>query len=304
MGKAAVAQNVRLTEALDLFLTIGGLEGKTPKTLSWYRYVIGAMMHDLGDAPVNEVTTDGLRAYLLRRKARVSEATLAGDVRGLRAFFRFLAREDVIESNPMARIPIPKLAQQFPRTYSPDQIKRLLRSFDRKTFAGHRAYTMLVLILDTGLRSSECCGLKVGDVNLTERTMTVMGKGRKTRVVPFGTASATLLRGWVNRLGTKEPQQFLFPSRKGGGWSPIQTNSFCQSVRAAARKVGVRVPATIHALRHTFATSWTANGGDVLTLRQILGHARLETVAIYATMTAGQLRDRHDALKPLRSFAR
>jgi len=162
-----------------------------------------------------------------------------GYLRAIRAFWSWLMYEGYIMSNPFARIKIPKPPRKVIATFSPDQLNSIFRSINTITAAGYRDQTMILMLLDTGIRASELCGLTKKDINLDEGMIKVNGKGRKERMVPIGARVQRALWKYINRYRPKpanslSPTLFLTLSAQ-----PVSVNRLEAIVERYAKKAGI-----------------------------------------------------------------
>ncbi len=213
----------------------------------------------------------------------LSQAAVRNHVMVLRSFSSWLYRELYTTENVLKRLQVPKAPVKVIEALTDEEIEQLFSSLDVNGDVGCRNAAMLMLFLDTGLRSSELLGLQLEDIHLEEQWLKVMGKGQKERIVPFGGKATRLLQRYVTifRPSTMIGNQF-FPCVDG---SPLEENA----VRTMSSRLGERagVPRLhLHLLRHTFATRYLLNGGDAFSLQQLLGHTTLEMTRKYADMVA------------------
>ncbi len=286
MSDNAIAIQARFVNLLDAFLLSRRVENCRPKTLDHYAYVIGSLLR-----AVPALTTEAVYTHLDALRARHAPAGYQSHVRSLVVFFNWLSRD----GGPVIRLRIPRV-DRLPITYSLEDIERLLCAIKRRTHRGARDFLIVHLLLDTGMRAGECCRLRLCDVDLTTRTMRVLGKGGKERVIGIGQTTARLLAAWLRRRGRGLPTDYLFPSRKGVHLRP---NSLRQSIANWCRKASVQVPRTLHAFRHTFAVMAFERGADIADLKDDLGHSRYETVDIYRRASGKVRRERHDRYSPV-----
>ena len=280
------AIQMRLVSLLDGFLLSRRVENCRPKTLDHYRYTVGSLL-----TAVPELAPEPVYAYLDGLKNRLSPAGYASHVRSLVVFFNWVARED----GPVIRLKIPRV-DTLPKTYSPEDVGRLFKAIPRRSLYGARDFLIVHLLLDTGMRANECCRLRLCDVDVAARTVRVMGKGGKERVVGLSQTTTRLLVAWLRRRGRGLPTDYLLPSRKSTHLRPA---SLHQRIMKWCRKAGVRVPRVLHAFRHTYAVMAYERGADIADLKDDLGHSRYETVDIYRRASGKVRRERHDKYSPV-----
>ena len=168
------------------------------------------------------------------------------------------------------------------RPLSMDQIRQLLGAYNQKLFPSHTAWTVMVLILDTGLRISEVSGLRTDEIDFQGGVLRVMGKGNKERQVPFGSTSKQALWNYMARRGEVPDQGLMFVNRFGGKLCRLWIQ---KNMRLLSRRLGIKgVRVSPHTLRHTFAINYIKNGGDAFSLQRILGHSSLDMVKIYVSL--------------------
>lgn len=208
----------------------------------------------------------------------------------LRTFFAWVVGQGSLDQSPMARISAPICRADQIQPFTPAQVEAVL-SAARTTQQPRRDEAIIMLLLDTGIRASELCGLTHGDLDLTERRITVLGKGNKKRSVYFGQRATKLL--WTH-LGGKEIEGEvpLFPSEstagKGGHLSRYGLRDMIERLKGISGVTGVRCSA--HTFRHTFAVSFLRAGGQVYALKEILGHTDIKQTLKYVALADADLK--------------
>jgi len=179
-----------------------------------------------------------------------------------------------------------------------EEISRILSFTNTNTVSGSRDTAMIITFLDTGLRLSELTGLKVTYAHIDEGYLKVLGKGAKERVVPIGQLSQKALQKYLFHFKPEpyyEDQDLFFLTLEG---KPLSTNAVHLIFSRLGQKSGVK-RFHAHLCRHTFATNYLINGGDVFSLQQILGHTSLEMVRRYVTLASAQVRIQHRKFSPM-----
>jgi integrase/recombinase XerD len=258
-----------------------------------------AFAEDRGAAILGLVQAD-LVAYLgSLREHGLGPRSQARRLFSARAFFRFAAREGLVEQDPTENLRPPKAFQALPRYLTPRQVEALLAAPDVATTVGLRDRAILEVMYATGLRASELTGLTVDGLDMDLGLVRVLGKGGKERLVPLGREA----RRWVKRyLGEAResfargrPSGLLFLSRRGGRLSPT---GLWGVVRRHAVTAGVEKVLTPHVLRHSFASHLLERGADLRALQAMLGHADISTTQIYTHVTRERLRQLYDKFHP------
>ena len=182
-----------------------------------------------------------------------------------------------------------------PVVFTDDQVKRLVNFSGRKFFE-RRLHLMILILLDTGARISEVTGLKVSDVDMDNLLLTLSGKGRKQRKVPFSPELRRVLYLYIRDF---DPKQLLLASRTG---DQLGRGTALHEVKRLCRRLGFEPPPrTLHAFRHTFATNYIKRGGNVFLLQKSLGHSSLDMSRKYAQLTTEDLSAVHSKISLLAS---
>lgn len=235
----------------------------------WFSEALGE------DFSPSAVTPVDVREYFAAMRDR-KPATLARKLRALNSFIRWAESVGLAKSNPVSGIKAPRGQRRPPKVLSEQELYRLKRAVYR---AGKpRDIAMFELLSNAGLRVGELCGLRVGDVRLSQRKGKVLvrrGKGNKYREVPLNLEARRALANYLEtRPGVTEGEP-LFVGQRG----PMTPSGIWRVVQGYARAAGVTV--SLHVLRHTFATRLLRNAGaDLVTVKELLGHEKLETTAI------------------------
>lgn len=221
-------------------------------------------------------------------------------LRSIRAFWSWLLREEVITSNPFTRVKVPKPPKKVIATFSNKQLNAIFKLINTATPAGFRDWTMILVLLDTGLRASELVGLTTDNVNLEDGMVKVYGKGSKERVVPIGAKVQRTLWKYLQRY-RPQPANPLCPTLfLTAAGNPITTDRLRTIIDKYARRAGIEgVRCSPHTFRHTCAISYLRNGGDVFSLQRILGHSSLEIVRIYVNYAEVDVKACHRRFSPV-----
>ena len=239
-----------------------------------------------------------IRAFITaRRQEGLGPGGVQRALAAVRSFYKFLAKEGVLENAAARSIRTPRVRRSLPRPLSVGDAERAIAEAGEHDveWLGARDAALLTLLYGAGLRISEALGLKRGDVPLGE-TLTVLGKGRKERSVPV----LPLLRQALDIYAagipfTGAPSSPLFLSRRGKPMSAREAQGLMQRLRG---RLGLPDKATPHALRHSFATHILQGGGDLRSVQELLGHASLSTTQIYTAMDIHQLLETYAKAHP------
>jgi integrase/recombinase XerC len=256
---------------------------------------LGFLAEHMGRTPderlLAKLTPADIRAFItLRRSEGLGARGVQRALAAVRSFFRFLAREGVLENAAPRAVRTPRIARTLPRPLSETDAARTLdeaASNDIEWLAA-RDVALLTLLYGAGLRISEALSLKRGDVPLGT-TLSVLGKGRKQRIIPLLPAVREAAEAYAAKLPFPLPPAGpLFVSRRGKPMSPREAQALMQKLRS---RLGLSDRATPHALRHSFATHLLANGGELRAVQELLGHASLSTTQTYTEIDVRKLLD-------------
>jgi site-specific recombinase XerD len=301
---------ITLADGLADFLVSGQARGLSPRTLDWYRMIgerfVAFRTARGADPALDAVTTAEGRAFVVSlQQAGLSPSSVAGFVRGLRAFSAWCAAEGLVAEDPLRRLPRPRVPSRLIATLGPVELERLL------AVASRRDRLIIALLLDTGLRLSELAGLRMGDL-LPDGYLRVRGKGGKERLVPLGAVTEARLPDYIAHsrprpIGRDVEQIFL--ARDGRPLTPVAIQHALRRLGRRAGLDGVRT--NPHTFRHTFAKLYLLNGGDLFSLQKILGHTTLDMVRRYVNLDTGEVKRQHAQASPVdrlaiasRAFAR
>jgi integrase/recombinase XerC len=283
-----------MTDPLAAFLRYLEVEkNASPHTLRSYRTDLRQFCDHLTRDKISElrtVQTREIRGWLASLHARGLDPTsISRKLAAVRSWMRFLARRGRLDGNPAMNVRGPRLGRKLVSFLPVDEAARLLD--DRALGVQDRA--VLELLYASGLRVSELAGLTVDDVDTATRTVRVMGKGRKERIVPFGAKAAQALAAHLARRGPTPGPLFLSARRRALG-----VRSIHDLVRRRARASGIIRRVSPHTLRHTFATHLLDRGADLRLIQDLLGHSRLSTTQRYTHVTSAQLMKIYDKAHP------
>jgi site-specific recombinase XerD len=237
------------------------------------------------DAP-DAVDRMHLRRYLASLGTRkLARATVARKAAALRCYFSWLTRQGRLGTDPARSLRAPSGGGRLPRVLSAGEVGTLLDgAADDQSPLDRRDDAVLELLYAGGLRVSELCGLDRGDIDLRDRTVTVLGKGGKQRRVPVHDAAVAAVRAWFEggRDEMEGPPAAAFVNRRGSRLGPRDVRRILDR-RAAS-------PTHPHALRHTYATHLLDGGADLRVVQELLGHASLATTQVYTHVSKERLR--------------
>jgi site-specific recombinase XerD len=286
---------------IETYLTACAVEGKSPNTVFSYRASL-ADFRRVGrslDFPVSigDYTVREVYAFLDQIRTRgASPAYRHRRHREVKAFFSWCRRMGYVEDNPFARVPLVKLEQQIIQPFSEHEVRLLLASQDRQTYAGSRNYALFLFLLDTGVRASECVSVRLEDVDWERRRVRVLhGKGNKQRWVAIGEQTSNALCAYLRGFRGEEFGP-LFQSREGNALPSHALNVLMKRTADRLGLTGVHP----HRFRHTFATWAIRAKAREIDVQALLGHSSLAMVQRYArTYSSEQAVEAHGAFSPV-----
>lgn len=215
----------------------------------------------------------------------------------LNALFNWMVKAEYITKNPIKDIGLTKRKdRETIHSATIEDIKKLLTVCDKKSFTGLRNYTAILLMLDTGIRTSELCRLEKSDYNRADGSIVITkdkAKSRKERIIYISSTTGTALNRYMRYLPNEV--SYLFPSRD---CHMLTTNNLDKEFRKLCDKAGVKL--TPYQLRHSFATYFVQNGGNIFVLQQLMGHSDLRITKRYTDISEEQKKSAHSNYSPLR----
>jgi integrase/recombinase XerC len=264
-----------------------------------------------------------IRAYLGTLYERgLTKASAARALASVRSWFKWMAKEGLVEQNPALLVSTPKLPKHLPRVPSVEEVNRVLNSLDdtqgqRATHGNapdvdalvwpERDRVIFELLYGCGIRNSELVGLNVDSIRWGDDAILVRGKGRKERLVPLGDEAALALRAYLpvreTKLmaagkGIKVHDGPLLTNLRMRGDCRLTTRSVGRIVKAIAFSRGLAADVHPHTLRHAFGTHMLEEGADLRAIQEMLGHERLSTTQRYTQLTVGQVQRVYDETHP------
>lgn len=296
-------QNVNIS--LKLFIEYLQIER------NYSQYTIEHYQHDIREfimfmceqaiAEFKRVEYQDVRIFLTRLyEKKLARKSVARKISSLRSFFKFLLREEHVEENPFALVSIPKAEKKLPEFFYEEELQQLFKACDINDPLGQRNKALLELLYATGMRVSECSQIRLKDLDMYLSTVLVYGKGSKERYIPFGSFAHDALETYINN-GRKEllskgsSTDNLFLNFRGG---PLTARGIREILNKLIEQSTLTGKIHPHMLRHTFATHLMANGADMRTVQELLGHAFLSSTQVYTHVTNEYLKKTYLAHHP------
>ncbi len=253
-----------------------------------------------GDLTWNSVDTDIVREWVVQMMERGNKASsVQRRMSALRSCYRFLLKRGKVTRDPVRSITSPKKERVLPAFIREEDMQRLLDSENTfaDNFEGRRDRLIIELFYETGLRLSELIGLNVEDISLVAQTIRVTGKGNKQRLVPFGDRLLSLIKGYLDERAALPVigSVAVFISAKG---ERLKGDKVRMMVKSKLGLVTTQKKRSPHVLRHTFATTMLNHDADLQTVKELLGHERLQTTEIYTHTTFEELKRVYENAHP------
>lgn len=237
-------------------------------------------------------------------RARYARTTVNRHLSSLRTFFRWMCAIGRLDDDPASAVQGPKLNRSLPKTIQPADMVKLLSvhgaGFDRERSPEElRDEAVLELLYACGARVSEASGLKLADVDFSQRSVKVFGKGSKERIVPIHDLAVRAMRSYAEEgreaLLKGKSSEFFFVSSRGNRYT---ADAIRKMFKRTCRAAGLDESLSPHAMRHTFATDLLSGGADLRSVQEMLGHASLSTTQIYTHVSPERLRAVHAQAHP------
>jgi tyrosine recombinase XerC len=252
------------------------------------------------------VSPEKVRLFVASLYASNSSSTVGRKLSALRTFFRYLYREGIITADPLIGVANPKAVRHIPVFLTVDEVFSLLEEPGEQDRFARRDVAIMELMYSSGMRVSEIVSRDMNHLDFETGMVRVSGKGKKERIIPFGTAAAEALNKYFPQRrellaacaarGKRPDTEALFLNSRGGR---ITSRSVERMVKDYGRRAGITATVTPHALRHSFATHLLEMGADLRTVQELLGHVSLSTTQKYTHLNMDHLTRVYDQAHPL-----
>ncbi|MBU8877821.1 tyrosine recombinase XerC [Bacillus sp. FJAT-29790] len=286
-----------VNNSLKLFIEYLQIEKSYSQyTIEHYQYDIREFFMFISEQAIKDledVKYFDVRIYLTKLfDQKLARKSVARKISCLRSFFKFLVREKIVAENPFALVSIPKAEKRLPEFFYEEELLQLFQACETDTPIGQRNKALLELLYATGMRVSECSQICIKDLDMYISTVLVHGKGKKERYIPFGSFAHDALQLYIQNgrklLLTKEASNdALFLNYRGG---PLTSRGIRLILNKLLEQSALTGKIHPHKLRHTFATHLLANGADMRTVQELLGHSFLSSTQVYTHVTNEYLR--------------
>ena len=218
-----------------------------------------------------------LKNYSIRRK-----------ISSLKGFYKYLTREGKVMDNPFSYVTLPKCEKKLPQYLNYNELMEIFEVIDTSNLLGLRNRLIMELLYATGVRVSELVNIKISDIDINNRSIKVIGKGNKERIVFFNEVTKKIMKEYLNLSSDIRKDNYLIINNHGEG---ITTRSIQLIINKVIKETSIIKNIHPHILRHTFATHLLNNGCDLLTVQELLGHVSISTTGIYTHVTKEHVKD-------------
>lgn len=271
-------------------------KGASEHTIKNYRIDLDEFFLFIKDTKFEDINNISIRKFLAYlRDKQMARTSIGRKLSCLRSFFKFLIREGIVKSNPIASVSTPKKEKKLPVFLQEEEIFKLLNvpAGDVKEI---RDKAILETFYSTGMRVSELTGINLRDCDLIGGVVKVFGKGKKERLIPVGEKAISAIRDYLDKSkDTRGSAKFLFLNRDNRRMDPRTVR---RVVERYVRKADIKTDISPHSIRHSFATHLLNRGADLRSVQELLGHASLSTTQIYTHVTTEKMKDTYRKAHP------
>ncbi len=235
-----------------------------------------------------------IKSYLTHLyEKKYKSTTISRKISALRTFYAFLYDKNIVDKNVFEYITLPKKEKRLPKYLSNDDIDEIFKIIDISTPLGIRNRLILELLYGSGLRVSELCNIKLSDIDFSNKSIRIIGKGKKERIVYYGEPCKRIIDLYLNGtrdeiLGTNKNEYLIIGNKKSN--KSLSVRSVELILNNIIESTSLNKKASPHTLRHTFATHLLNDGCDILIVKELLGHSSLDTTGIYTHISNERLR--------------
>ena len=295
-----MTDNQELLEDFKIYLK--GEKNYSPHTIRAYCSDVYTFLLWLNTFSPLELTSDKFSEYLqFIQQINYTKTSIARKIASIRAFYKYLFQEEMIEANPVDNVSIPKQNKMLPNYLFEDEIENILRGIKIETPAGYRNRIILELLWVSGMRISELSGLNYENLNLEQNEIRVFGKGSKERIVLIPDKTKQGLINYIENVSDlickkdKTPSSPLFINYNG---YRLQNQSIRKALKKTLDSIHFTKYVTPHVFRHSFATHLLENGADLRVVQELLGHSSIKNTQIYTHVSLEHLKQVYDHTHP------
>lgn len=285
----------------ELMTELNGVARASSNTITAYRkdllqFIEFCSEHNISF--IHEVKERTIRNFIIKLSEDNSQkSTISRKLSAIRKLFDFAIRNNEIESNPMAKISNPKLKRKLPNVLNLDSYLEIYKLIlkENGSLEAKKMIAIFELLYGCALRVSELCSLNIGQIDLHNESIRVLGKGSKTRIVPIGSKSMLIIKDYLDSLQDKNYNSPLFFTDKGKRINRFYVYSLVKKYISQVSDIEKKSP---HILRHSAATHMLDNDADIMAVKEILGHENLSTTQIYTHVSIERLKRSYKKAHP------
>lgn len=276
----------------------------TKNTISSYKNDLESFLNyieDIGIKDLSEINSDHISSFFkLLKNLGLNERSSARYFSSIRGFFKYLMKNDYVESSPIEKMKAPKISRKLPSVLSVDEINMILNSPSTEDKYGIRDKAILEVFYACGLRVSELINLKIVDLFLKENLIKVFGKGRKERLVPIGSIAIACIENYLTQSRpflkkNLQSENYVFLSNRGKKFSRM---GVWKIVKRYVEQTNIKKEIHPHTFRHSFATHLIEGGADLRSVQEMLGHSDISTTQIYTHIDRDYIKKVHKMYHP------
>ena len=232
-----------------------------------------------------KLTSEDIRNYLkYLDELKLKNTTISRRISALRSFYNYLLNQKLIDFNIFSNIRNPKLEKKLPNYLNYEELAKILDSIDTSSEDGLKNRLLIEMLYATGCRVSEIANIKIEDINFSNNSIRVIGKGNKERIVYFGEYA----RFYLNKYIEGHKREYLFDNKNN---EKLNIHEIEYMVKEIVKNLALKTHVPPHPLRHTFATHLLNNGADIKTVQELLGHSSLNTTGIYTHVSNARIKE-------------
>jgi len=294
-------KQLSINETLSQMLSeLSGVSRASQNTIDAYTRDLNEFITFCNDKEIsslNRITEKTIRHFVINLSEKgVTKSTISRKLSALRRLFNFALRNDLIEKNPISKIPNPKVKRKLPETINLDSFLEIYRLLDEKgDESSIKIKAILELLYGCAFRVSELCSLNYSDIDFHSMSIRVLGKGSKVRIVPLGSKSAVVLKEYFKSTASSNGSEPLFKNESGERISRHTVYNIVKHYLSLVTDIDKKSP---HILRHSAATHMLDREADIMAVKEILGHENLSTTQIYTHVSIERLKKSYKKAHP------
>jgi len=240
-----------------------------------------------------EITYPDAQSYLvyLYEEKKNQASSVSRKISAIRRFYQYLSNQNITQNSSFSLLKLPKKEKRLPKFFAYNELEELFCIPNQSTPLGQRDALILEMLYATGIRVSELVGIEIEDIHLTDKTIHILGKGNKERIVYFNQVTANRLKKYLadgRKILNQKQLSFLFLNQRGG---QLTTRGVEDILERIIQKTSLNKHISPHMIRHSFATHLLNEGCDLLSVQQLLGHESLSATSIYTHVTTDRLKE-------------